>query len=61
MSFRISIIFLNGNFGPSVLVTFRTKKVFNYSFGYSTIKEFKKVVILTFHIGKLSPSNLGGQ
>jgi len=25
------------------------------------VTEFKKTVILTFYIGKLSPSNLGGQ
>ena len=61
MSLGIDIEFLNGNFGPYVLIALETNKKFCNNLAPRLPNEFKTPVILTFHMGKLSPSNLGGQ
>ena len=56
----IGIKFLGGNIGPSVLITNGTLKGLVIAFTTRLSRDYKNTVILTFHMGKLKPSNLGG-
>ena len=56
----ICIKLLSGNIGPSVLITNGYNKGLVTALATRLLKDCKNTVILTFHMGKLRPTNLGG-
>ena len=60
MGLGVSLIFSKGKFGPCAFITIGYNIGFGQGFSNWLPKDCKKIVILTFQIGKLSPSNLGG-
>ena len=57
---NISVKLFRGNIGPSVLITRGALNGLVTAFATRLLKDYKNTIILTFHIEKLRPSNLGG-
>ena len=60
MCLSVDVKLLGGNIRPSVLIIIGTLNGLVVAFATRLLRDCKNTIILTFHMRKLRPSNLGG-